>query len=118
MTATPEYMAAFIAISYPLCRSTHLIMMGLKCKQAMQVDYDTEVVLVINPQENSSLLSMSTELDTLHLLMEMVNWISLCLSIKTLQSNNGVCERKIGMQKMSDGKSREYVRVGNLRSKY
>jgi hypothetical protein len=59
-------------------------------------------------------MSISTELDTLHILMEMVNQITLRVSIETLQSNNGFCERKIAMQNMSDGKNREYVKVGKL----
>jgi hypothetical protein len=56
-----------------------------------------------------SLLSRPTELDSQlrHLLMEMVNQIPLCVPFETLQSHNGVCVRKITMQKIMSHKRRK-----------
>jgi hypothetical protein len=63
-----------------------------------------------------SLPSMSTEMPSkIHLHIEMIKQIALCVCSWRLDINNCVCERKMTMQKiMSDGKNCEIVKVGSL----
>jgi hypothetical protein len=47
----------------------------------------------------------------------MVSRVVMCVSIETLQNNNGVCGRHIAMQRMLDGEKKnspQYVKMSTL----